>query len=114
MSIKTQRVDKGGCVCRSIRWPLNFNIVITGKSVIAFNLEVNESPSRKVRAIQIVSLSRKFSLRSTFLSVPQTDTGALVVDYQGKRATMVQGTRQQKLGVTYGRCLTCLERDRAQ
>jgi len=25
--------------------------------------------------------------------------------YQGKRATAVQGTRQQKLGVTYGRCL---------
>jgi len=55
--------------------------------------------------MQIVSLSGKISLRNIFLSVPQTDTGALAVVCQGKRATMVQGTRQQKLGVTYGRCL---------
>jgi len=52
-----------------------------------------------------------FAFRKSFVaehifSVPQTDTGAPVADHQGKRATVVQGTRQQKLGVTYGRCPT--------
>ena len=37
MLIKTQRIDKGGLVSRLIRWPLIFEIVITGKSVIALN-----------------------------------------------------------------------------
>ena len=66
VSIKTQRNDKGRYVCGLIRWPLSFEIVIIGKSVIAFNQEANESLRRKARAIQIVSLSGKISLRSTF------------------------------------------------
>ena len=35
--IKTQRNDKGGCVCASIRRGLSFNIGVTGKSVALFN-----------------------------------------------------------------------------
>ena len=61
---------------------------------------------RKARATHIVLLPRKASLGDTFLSVPQTDTGALVLEYQGKRVRVVQGTRQQKLGVTFWRCPT--------
>ena len=35
MLIKTQRIDKRGLVSQLIRWLLSFEIVITGKSVIA-------------------------------------------------------------------------------
>ena len=62
------------------------------------------SPKRKQRATHIVSLPGKASLGNIFLSVPQTDTGALVLEYQDKRVMVVQGTRQQKLGVTFWRC----------
>ena len=34
---KTQRNDKGGCVCGLIRRPLSFNVVMIGKSVVTFN-----------------------------------------------------------------------------
>ena len=37
MLIKTQRTDKGGLVSQLIRWLSSFEIVITGKSVIASN-----------------------------------------------------------------------------
>ncbi len=38
-------------------------------------------------------------------AVPQTDTGGLEQEFQGKRKIAVQGTRQQKLGVTSGDAL---------
>ena len=66
VSIQTQRDDKGVCVCWLIRWPRSFEIVITGKSVIAINQEAIGSLRRKAKAIQIALLSRKFSLGSTF------------------------------------------------
>jgi hypothetical protein len=76
--IKTQRDDKVGRVCASQPAGLSFKIVIIGKSVIHVLIEKWGSLSRKARATQIVSRSGKVSLRSIFLSVPQTDTGALV------------------------------------
>jgi hypothetical protein len=84
--------------------PLSSDVVEIGKSVFTFKPGVMGSPKRKLRATHIVSLPGKASLGNTFSSVPQTDTGALVLEYQGKRVRAVQGTRQQKLGVTFWRC----------
>ncbi len=102
--IKTQRDDKGGCVCGLIRRPLSFKVVIIGKSVIAFNSRNEWESASQDKGNTDSSAFEKSLVEEHFFSVPQTDTGAPVVDHQGKRATVVQGTRQQKLGVTFGRC----------
>ena len=109
MSIKTQRNDKVGCVCGLIRRPLSFEIGVTGKSVTPFNLRSEQESKPQGKGNTDSSVFEKSFVGEHFFSVPQTDTGALVVDHQGKRATVVQGTRQQKLGVTFGRCPTSLK-----
>ena len=77
MLIKTQRTDKGGLVSQLIRWLPSFEIVITGKSVIAFNKEVGKSePQGKGKRDS--SAFEKISVEMHMFSVPQTDTGALV------------------------------------
>ena len=60
-----------------IRWPLNFEIVITGKSVIAFNKEVGKFASQD-KSNRDSSAFEKISVEKYMFSVPQTDTGALV------------------------------------
>ena len=53
-----------------------------------------------------VSFNTREKIRREYYNLPYriTDTGGLVQVHQGERETNVQGTRQQKLGVTFGRC----------
>ena len=91
-------------MCLWVVRPLSFEVVITGKSVIAFNIRSDGESAPQGKGNTDSSAFKKNLVEKYILSVPQTDTGALVLEYQGKRATVVQGTRQQKLGVTFGRC----------
>ena len=56
---------------------LSFEIVIIGKSVIAFNSEANKSLIER-KGDTDSSAFRKSLVVKHFFSVPQTDTGALV------------------------------------
>lgn len=102
--IKTQRKDKGGQVSQLIRWLLSSEVGGTGKSVTLFNERSEWESKEQSAGKRNSSAFKKSFVGEHVFSVPQTDTGALVGVHQGKRATVVQGTRQQKLGVTFGRC----------
>ena len=77
VSIKTQRGDNGGCVCISQPADLSVKTVEIGKSVFMFNRGVGESKGKPAGNTDSF-LFEKSLVEEHIVSVPQTDTGALV------------------------------------
>jgi len=75
--IKTQRGDNGGFVCICQPADLSVKTVKIGKSVFMFNQDVGESKSQDAGNTDRFLFEKNF-VEEHIVSVPQTDTGALV------------------------------------